>query len=259
VNRKFFTLMGAVAVTVFSALPAAAQDNAASEITPEYVNTLIGDYIKNNPEEILASLEQHQIDQAARAEEVAAETYVKNKDYFESDAVETVGNENADVKVIEFFDYNCGYCKRAFTDIQTLLDKDKNVEVVFVEMPILGPTSLTAAKWALAAAKQDKYFEFHAALMKYPGQKNESSLEKLAEEVGLDVAQLKEDANDEELLANLEKNLALAREMGISGTPGFIVNGEVYRGYLGYDGLQAVIEEARLAQENNAATSEDNS
>lgn len=112
-------------------------------------------------------------------------------------------------------------------------------------MPILGPSSDLAAKWAMAAHEQGKYFEYHAALMDFRGSKTESSLEKLAEDVGLDVEQMKIDAVSDKVRQYLDKSVAVARELGINGTPAFIIGDEIIPGYLGPDGLQEVIDASR--------------
>lgn len=222
-------------------------EDGAPKIDEAYINKLIGEYIKAHPQEILDSLEQHQVDMAEKEEQKAAAYLQEKKGFFESDAVPTVGNPDADIHVVEFFDYSCGYCKRAFNDLALLLEEDENVKVTFVDFPILGPGSLLAAKWSMAAKNQgdDKFFAYHSALMKSPGTQSEEVLEMLAEKAGLDVGKLKEDVNDPAITAALEKNREIAVELGIRGTPAFIIGDELFRGYLGYDGLTAVIQEKR--------------
>ena len=130
-------------------------------------------------------------------------------------------------------------------DIQATLEKDSDVKFVFHEMPILGPSSRTAAQYALAAHKQGKYFEYHVALMEFRGEKNDKTLEKLAKDVGLDVEKAKADANSKEIAAMIEESMTLASKIGIRGTPAFIVGDKLFRGYLGPDGLQSEIKTAR--------------
>ena len=156
-----------------------------------------------------------------------------------------VGNKDAEITVVEFFDYNCGYCKRAVPDIRAILEEDKNVKFVFKEMPILGPSSRTAAQYALAAHKQGKYFDYHAKLMEHRGPKDEATLEKMAKDLDLNVDQMKVDANSEETNQAIEDSINLAGEIGIRGTPAFVIESELYRGYLGLEGLKAEIAKAR--------------
>lgn len=233
-------------------LSLATSNVAAQSLSDEQqkaVKQAIENYIQNNPDIIIQSLEQHQQDKMAERARQEADNLEKNIAYLSPENHPNAGANQGDVTVVEFFDYNCGYCKRAFQDIQILLESDENVQVVFVEMPILGPSSILAAKWSLAAAKQDKYFDYHAALMKFSGEKNEQSLSAVAESAGLDVAQLKQDAESPDIMEKIQKNIEIARKVGISGTPGFVVNEEIFKGYLGYDGLKGVIDEARAQEQ----------
>ena len=107
---------------------------------------------------------------------------------------------------------------------------------------------MTAAQWALAAKKQDKYFEYHSALMEYKGPKEEKQLEKIAKDLGLDVDQMKKDANSDDVQASIEESMQLAQTIGINGTPAFIVEEKLFPGYIGEDGMKAAIKEAREAE-----------
>ena len=115
-------------------------------------------------------------------------------------------------------------------------------------MTILGESSLLAAKWALASQKQDKYFEFHQALMEFRGQKTEEELSKIAMGLGMDVEKLKADANEDEIQMALDKNRELAESIGVSGTPAFIIGDQVVRGYVPYATMEGMIEEIRNAE-----------
>lgn len=152
---------------------------------------------------------------------------------------------------MEFFDYNCGYCKRAIPDIQNVLKDDENVRFVFKEMPILGPSSRTAALWALAAHNQDKYFDYHVALMEFRGPKEEAQLEKLARDAGLDVEKMKQDIADGNIEEELNKVMSVASEIGVSGTPAFIVGETFIPGYIGEDGLKEAIKAEREKAKND--------
>ncbi len=219
------------------------------------VTQMIESYIKENPQVIIDSLQQHEITQREEEEAQAAEKLNTHEDYLKTGDLPRVGNPDGDIKIVEFYDYNCGYCKKAFTDLQILLQADPNVEVTLVEMPILGESSLEAAKWSTAAANQEKFFNYHGAIMSFSGQKDEANLRTLAESSGIDVALLAQNAKDPAVVDTIEKNINVARDIGIRGTPGFIINGEIYRGYLGYDGLKAVIDEIRMSNKD-AATPE---
>ena len=142
----------------------------------------------------------------------------------------TLGNPNADVRLIEFFDYNCGYCRRALKPLADLLKKDANVRIVFKELPILSKGSNEAARVALAARLQGKYWELHRAMLESSGQLNEATSLKIAEKIGLDVARLKKDMNSEVVSQEINQIRELAQKMGIQGTPYFLVGDRVIAG-----------------------------
>lgn len=238
-----------IAFFAFSATASGtARAEGFSDTQKKEIESLIQSYIMENPQVVLDSVEKHQMRQQ---EEAMAEQAAQAKDFAASLSGETLfpvaGNPDGDITVVEFFDYNCGYCKKAFADINTLIESDKNVRVLFVEMPILGPSSTEASKWALAAHKQGKYFEFHSALMNHQGTKNESSLEDLAAKIGLDVDKLKKDKDDPALTSATEDNIQKAQDLGISGTPGFIVGEEIVRGYVPYTQMESLLQEQRKA------------
>ncbi len=216
------------------------------------INKMIESYISNNPKVVLDTLENYRLEQINKVEQEAGEkaaaliSDIRQK----TKAYPFAGNAKGDIIVTEFFDYNCGYCHKAFESIQGIVENDKDVKVVFVEMPILGPTSLLASQWSLAAEKQGKYFEFHTGVMNHKGQKTAEELTKIAEKVGLDVEKLKKDAASESVQQKIQENIQLAETLGITGTPGFIVETEVIRGYLPYDQMKSVISAERQKKES---------
>jgi protein-disulfide isomerase len=141
-----------------------------------------------------------------------------------------VGNVQGDVPVIEFFDYNCGYCKKAFLDLAKLMDKDKKVRVILKELPILSKGSEEAARVALATKMQGKYWEFHRAMLESQGQANEASALRIAEKLGLDMTRLKKDMASAEVKKEIDDTRQLASKMGIQGTPHFIVGDRIIPG-----------------------------
>ncbi|MFN3826225.1 MAG: DsbA family protein [Micavibrio sp.] len=219
-------------------------------VTPEErakIESVIKDFLKTNPGIVLESLQAHQDNQRAEMEQQFTNTFKAKQDAILKEGHPTVGPETADVTIFEFYDYNCGYCKKAYSDVAQLVENDKNIRFVFIEMPILSETSKDAARWSLAANKQGKFFEYHSALMKYTSQKDKQALEKLAKEVGMDVEQANKDADSKEVLEIIEKNMTLSRELGISGTPAFVINGQLTPGYMGYEGMKAAVADARKA------------
>jgi len=210
------------------------------------LDTAIHDYLMANPKVIMDSVEQYRQNmENADAQAFAVKIKEKHEEIYNDKASPVAGNPKGDVTLVEFFDYNCGYCKQAFKDVQTLVGEDKNLRVVFKEIPILSESSHTAARYALASDKQGKYWEYHTALMTSSGQINDAKLESVAKDVGLDVKKLKADAETPEIRAAIEKNLELAREIGISGTPGFVLGDEALRGHYGLEALRKFIKDQR--------------
>lgn len=231
-----------------TALPLSAP-HAADTLSPAQkaeVETMIQKYIADNPKAILDAVEKYQIEQMAKTQteqqdKVTAFVKTLNDDYNRFIG----GNPKGDVTIVEFFDYNCGYCKKAFAEVNELIKEDKNVRVIFLDMPILGPQSTEASKWSLAAARQGKYFEFHSALMNTQGPKTPETLEKLAKETGLDIKKLKEDKESEEISKLIGANIEQAQEMGFSGTPGFIIGSQPTFGYMPLDAMKAAVKAER--------------
>ncbi len=215
--------------------PVAPASQAKSAFSPEQrrdIEAIIKDYLLNNPEvmvEIQTALESKM--EKIQAEKMQVSIKENAKELFQSASAPVAGNPKGDVTVVEFFDYNCGYCKKAFPDLASVVQKDKNVKVVLKEFPILSKGSEEAAKVALAAKMQGKYWEFHRAMLEAPGQANEAAALKVAEKVaGLDVARLKKDMTSAEVKKEIDDTRKLAQKMGIQGTPHFLVADRVIPG-----------------------------
>ena len=140
------------------------------------------------------------------------------------------GNPDGDITVVEFFDYNCGYCKRGLHDVVKLVETDPKVRVVFKELPILSKGSEEASRVALAAQRQGKYWELHKAMLGAKGQMNEAAALQIAEKLGLDMTKLKADMASPEVKAEVDKSEALAKKMGVNGTPHFLIGDRAIAG-----------------------------
>ncbi len=158
-------------------------------------------------------------DEADKTKALVAE---HGKEIYRAAGAPVAGNPDGDITVVEFFDYNCGYCKRGFGDIAKLVETDKNVRVVFKEFPILREESEQASKVALAAKNQGKYWEVHRALISTKGLVNEAVALKAAEGLGLDMVKLKADMASPEVKAELDRVKELAKTLQINGTPHFL-------------------------------------
>ncbi|MGH1418497.1 MAG: DsbA family protein [Hyphomicrobiaceae bacterium] len=188
------------------------------------VEKIVRDYLLKNPElmlEVQTALEKKmQADAESKAKKAVSEN--AGSLYKRADAP-IAGKADGDVTVVEFFDYNCGYCKRGLSDIKKLIDNDKNVRVVFKELPILSKGSEEAARIALAAKQQGKYWEIHQALLSHRGQLNKETALKVAEKIGLDVEKLEAGMDSEPVNKEIALVRQLANKMGVNGTPHFLV------------------------------------
>ena len=218
--------------------------------TPQQKQTIekiVRDYLLQNPElmvDISKELEKRQtLLQAAEHKRIISE---KKASIFAARSDFVMGNPNGDITVVEFFDYNCGWCKRAVDEVTKLVKADPNVRVVFKELPIFGENSTFAAKAAMASIHQGKYWDFHLALMK-ERQVIKENVFRIAENVGLNVAKLKEDMANPAYDLALKETSQIAQSLGIEGTPGFIIDAKVSVGFVPADGLQEMIAEIRRA------------
>lgn len=211
----------------------------------------VRDFILNNPEVLMESINlMHEKERQQKDDEAKAALKESYSYFYQDPSVPEAGNPKGDVTVIEFFDYNCGYCKRAFDVVKQTIESDKNVRIRFIEFPILSEQSTEAAKWSLSAARQGKYWEFHTQMMNSPAPKNEENMTRMAKEAGLDIERLKKDAASPEIEAELAKNRELTQKLGISGTPGFIVGDQILRGFVEYEGFKTIVEDERKKAKN---------
>jgi protein-disulfide isomerase len=164
----------------------------------------------------------------------------------------TLGNPGGDVTLVEFFDYSCGFCKRALNDMLTLIQDDPKLKIVLKEFPILGPGSTEAARVAIAARMQDpggqKYLGFHRELLSSPGPASKDRALAAARDQGFDMARLEQDLASNEVRTTLEENMKLAGALGLSGTPGYVIGNTVVLGAVGLGALRTQIGSARTHQ-----------
>jgi protein-disulfide isomerase len=195
------------------------------------IEAIVKEYLLKNPEVLMEAQNvlEAKMDKI-QAERTAAAIRQNAKEIFRPAGSPVVGNAKGDVTVIEFFDYNCPYCKKAFLEVAQLVEKDKQVKLILKEFPILSKGSEEAAKVALAAKLQGKYWEVHRALNEAQGQSNEASALRLAEKLGLDMAKLKKDMASAEVKKEIDETRALAMKLGIQGTPHFLVGDRVIPG-----------------------------
>jgi protein-disulfide isomerase len=235
---------------------------------PDEVGEIVKNYMIAHPEavgQILAELLKHRPAASASA---AAPTGTNTKSADERSAAVadnagplftsphqvTLGNPDGTVTLVEFFDYSCGYCKRALPDMLTLLKDDPKLKIVLKEFPILGPGSAEAARVAIAVRMQDpggeKYLAFHQELLGSPGPASKDKALAAAKDQGLDMARLQQDMASDEVSVTLAEDMKLAGALGISGTPGYVVGKKVVIGAVGLASLKDQIDSARAQAAN---------
>jgi protein-disulfide isomerase len=244
-------LSSALLALALCAAPASAQtfsDGQRGEI-----ETIVKNYLISHPEVLEEAMNELNKRQAAAEEEKHQTSIAQNSEaIFNSPRNVTLGNKNGDVTFVEFFDYNCGYCKRAMTDMLDLMKADPKLKVVLKEFPVLSEGSVDAAKVAVAVRMQDpggaKYLDFHQRLLGGRGQADKARALAAAKEAGLDVARLEKDMASPEARATIDENFKLAESMGMNGTPSYVIGKQVVVGAIGVEGLKEKIGIARCGK-----------
>ncbi len=217
------------------------------------IEAIIKNYLVSHPEvleEAMTELSKHQAAAEAQKHE---ESIAKNANaIFNSPRGVTLGNKDGDVTFVEFFDYNCGYCKRAMADMLDLLKNDHKLKVVLKEFPVLSEGSVEAAKVAVAVRMQDptgqKYLDFHQKLLGGRGPADKARAMAAAKDAGLDTARIEKDISNPEVKATIAENFKLAEEMGLNGTPSYVIGKQIVVGAVGLDGLKEKISIARCGK-----------
>jgi protein-disulfide isomerase len=234
------------------AAPVAAQQFSVPQKTE--IEQMIRDYIVSHPEvlqEAIAELDKRQA--AADTEKARAAVAGNAEALFNSTRQVVLGNPKGDVTMVEFFDYNCAFCKRALPDMVELLKDDPKLKVVLKEFPVLGPGSVEAAKVAVAVRMQDKggkkYLDFHQKLLGGSrGPVDKARALAVAKDVGMDMTRLDKDMASDEVKVSLEESLKLAETLGLNGTPSYIIGSDVVVGAVGLDALRAKVSFARCGK-----------
>jgi protein-disulfide isomerase len=204
-----------------------AKSEAVATFSPEQkqeLGKIIKEYLLTNPEVFLeaqTALESKM--EKEQAEKLKVAIAENAGEIYRDPKADVAGNPNGDITVVEFFDYNCGYCKRGLHDVIKLVEGDPKVRVVFKELPILSKGSEEASRVAIAAGRQGKYWDMHKAMLEAKGQMNEANALAIATKLGLDIDKLKKDMASPEVEAEIKKSEALAKKMGVNGTPHFLV------------------------------------
>jgi protein-disulfide isomerase len=235
------------------ALPQASRAQSFSPAQRSSIETIVRDYLIAHPEvlqEAMAELEKRQT--VAEAEKHKAAVKQHAQALFSSPRQVVLGNPKGNVTFVEFFDYNCGYCKRAMSDMLTLINDDSNLKVVLKEFPVLGPGSVEAAQVAVAVHMQDptgkKYLAFHQQLLGGRGHADKARALVVAKDIGMDMAKLEKDINGPEVKATLQEDFKLAEALGLNGTPSYVIGDNVVVGAVGLESLREKVNTARCGK-----------
>ncbi len=228
------------AAASFAAVPA-----RADEFTPaqkQEMGAFIRQYLVNNPDVLREAIEAlDKRDKATAEAERQKAVATESGPIFSSKYQATIGNPNANATLVEFFDYNCHFCKGALPDITKLMKDDPNLKLVLKDFPVLGPGSVEAAKVASAARNQlpgDKFWAFHTKLLGTHGPVGKAEALAVAKELGLDMDRLAKDMEGPEVKAGLDEVMQLADSLQINGTPTFVVGQDLVVGAVGFDQLK---------------------
>jgi protein-disulfide isomerase len=250
---SFRLLAPALLALALCGAPPAASAQSFSDGQRGDIEVIVRNYLLAHPEvleEAMAELSKRQA--AAEAEKHEASVATNAEKIFNSPRGVVLGNKDGDVTFVEFFDYNCGYCKRAMADMLDLMKTDPKLKVVLKEFPVLSQGSVEAAQVAVAVRMQDpggkKYLDFHQKLLGGRGPADKLRAIAAAKEAGLDIGRIEKDLASPEVKATIEENFKLAEAMGMNGTPSYVIGKQVVIGAVGLDGLREKIGLARCGK-----------
>ena len=210
-------------------------------INEQQIENIIKKYILENPEILIESLEKF----TANQKEKEQKSFVNIlNDFYDTKIYESlprIGNMDSKLIIIEFVDYNCGYCKKTLSTISKLIKNFNNIQIVFIDYPILSESSEIAARASLAANEQNAYFEYHTILLNNTKLINENILYKIAKELSLDIEKFKKDISSVKIKNNIIKNIKFANSLKIKGTPTFIIGKQILPGAYDYERLKKII------------------
>ena len=234
-----------------AAAPASADSFSDSQRTD--IEAIIKNYLVSHPEVLEEAMAELCKRQAAAETQKHEASVAQNADaIFNSPRQVVLGNKDGDVTFVEFFDYNCGYCKRAMDDMLTLMKSDPKLKVVLKEFPVLSQGSVEAAQVAVAVRMQDpsgkKYLDFHQKLLGGRGQADKARAMAAAKDAGLDIARIEKDLTSPEVKATIQENMKLAEDMGLNGTPSYVIGNQIVVGAVGLESLREKIGMARCGK-----------
>ena len=212
-------------------------------INEKQIKNIIEEYILENPEILIESLERFTANQKEKEKESFVNILDNFYDNLVYESLPRIGNIESKLIIVEFVDYNCGYCKRTLPTIAKLIKNFNNIQIVFIDYPILSESSEIAARASLAANEQNAYFEYHTVLLNNKKSINEDILYKIAKELSLDIEKFKKDMSSEKIKNNIIQNIKFANGLKIRGTPTFIIENKILPGAYDYEKLKKIILE----------------
>ncbi len=243
-----FSFIAATSAVFLFASSAGAQSAPIDPTEREKIETILQEYLMENPEIVMMAIRELQRRQTVSRMLPAIEMY---RSYLEDeDGAPVLGNPNGDVTIVEFFDYRCGFCRRHFPEVLKLINEDGNIRLIPRQFPILDrpgqpAVSFIAATAALAAHKQGKFEQFHLALMSDQQSLTEDRVYEIARNVGLNETQLRADMSDKLIEKKVKNSLAIGQDIGFEGTPGYIIGKDIILGAEGYGRLFEAVRRAR--------------
>jgi protein-disulfide isomerase len=250
---SFRLLAAALLALTIAAAPVSASAQSFTDTQRGDIEQIVKSYLIAHPEVLEEAMAELQKRQTAAETAKHEASIAQNADaIFNSPRGVTLGNKDGDVTFVEFFDYNCGYCKRAMADMLDLMKNDSKLKVVLKEFPVLSEGSVEAARVAVAVRMQDpsgkKYLDFHQNLLGGRGQADKARAMAAAKDAGLDTARIEKDLASPEVRATIEENMKLAEEMGLNGTPSYVIGKQIVIGAVGLDSLKEKIGVARCGK-----------
>jgi len=244
IRTAALALAACLAAALPASLPASAEEFTPAQKTE--LGTFIRDYLVNNPQVLREAIEALDKQDKQKAAAAVQQTVTdQSGPLFNSAHQATIGNPSGTATLVEFFDYNCHYCKGALPDIAKLMKGDPNLKLVLKDFPVLGPGSVDAAVVASAARIQlpgDKFWAFHQKLLGMHGPVGKTEALQVAKDLGLDMAKLQKDMENPDIKAGLQETMKLADALQVNGTPTFVVGQDLVVGAVGFDQLKDKVD-----------------
>jgi len=239
-----------IGVAAFASVTAyvSAKDEKSQGFSREEIEEIVTETIMKKPEIIVQAVQELQTREERKIEADAKKALEENhKIIYDSKNSPVIGNPKGDVTLVEFVDYNCGYCKQSLPNIMKLVKNDENLRIIIKDYPVIAPTSAIAAQAALTVhtLMPEKYFDYHAALFRMGGRFNKERLASVAVAMGIDKDTFLEKLDSKDIESKVDANRKLAQELRVRGVPYFIIGGKTFPGAVSYTRLKDAIAEVR--------------